>query len=129
MPHVVVRSLDEGPRGDWLETIYHEPTHALVGGRRGAVAEAIAAVSEELGIEVPRNLWHGFLFYFAGRVTEDLIEPITGEDYVQFMERGDVFGETYAHLVEHAEPYVRGEIDLGSAVRRTVDSWVAEHRD
>ena len=129
VPHVVVRSLDEGPRGDWLETIYHEPTHALVGGRRGAVAEAIAAVSEELGIEVPRNLWHGFLFYFAGRVTEDLIEPITGEDYVQFMERGDVFGEYYPHLVAHAEPYVRGEIDLGSAVRRTVESWVAEHGD
>lgn len=53
MPHVVVRSIDDGPRGDWIETVLHEPSHA------------------------------------------------------------------------HAEPYVRGEIDLDTAVRRTLESLQA----
>lgn len=124
--HVVMGTAELSDGGEWVELVFHEASHGLIGNRRGAIAEAIAESAAGLDAEVPRNLWHAILFYLAGRVTEDLIEAHTDESYEIYMFQHDVFAGYHDHVREHIEPYVAGESGLAEAVRATVASVVGE---
>lgn len=109
--HVVVSTKEEGPEGDWVETLFHEASHKLIGGRRGKVAELIQAIADEEELEIPRQLWHGVLFYFAGAVIKDLLVA-EGVAYELYMVRENVFGAYHEALSKNLDPYLAGELTL-----------------
>lgn len=68
--HAVMSSLDPANQGEWmLESLFHEPSHAIVDASSGAIGSDIARLSKELGIKPRYNLWHAILFYTAGELT------------------------------------------------------------
>lgn len=114
--HVVTSTKEEGPEGDWVEILFHEASHKLVGGRRGKVAELIQAIAKAEKLEIPRQLWHGVLFYFAGAVIKDLLVA-DGVGYELYMIRENVFGAYHEALSKSLDPYLAGEHSLEVALK------------
>lgn len=117
--HAVLSSQIEGPEGDWLELLYHEPTHEIISSRRYAVAETINRVAGELNVDAPRGLWHAILFYITGVVTQEFLEK-EGVEYELYMFRKDVFSAYHEVLKAHGPGYMNGEIDLEEYVTRLI---------
>lgn len=120
--HVVITSQDEGPVNDWLELLFHEPSHAVISNNEYKVAEIIAQVSDELGLEVPRNLWHSLLFYFSGVTIQDLLEE-KGIDYELYMVRNQVFDRHHKVIFEYMPEYVKGKATLEKALENLITSY------
>lgn len=119
--HIVTSTHREGPEGDWIETLFHEASHKLIGGRRGAVSEMIQKVAAEEEFKIPRQLWHGVLFYFAGKTTQDLLAT-QGVAYDLFMLRENVFDDYYPALQAAMNPYLEGKHDLEAAIKELLIS-------
>ncbi len=114
--HVVTSTKEEGPEGDWVEILFHEASHKLIGGRSGKVTEVIQAIAEAEQLEIPRQLWHGVLFYFAGVVTKDLLIA-DGIDYELYMIRENVFSAYHEALSKSLDPYLTGKHSLETALK------------
>ncbi|MBX2873302.1 MAG: hypothetical protein KTR30_14420 [Saprospiraceae bacterium] len=119
--HVVVSTKKVGPEGDWVETIFHESSHKLISSRRGKVSELIQALAKEEELEIPRQLWHGVLFYFAGAVIKDLLVA-DGVDYELYMFRENVFGAYHEALTKSLDPYLAGDRNLEMALQELLIS-------
>lgn len=119
--HVVISTHEEGPEGDWVETVFHEASHQLIGARRGAVSKAITEIAAKEELEIPRQLWHGVLFYFAGSVIRDFLIQ-EGVEYELFMMREDVFKSYHEALTTSMDPYLAGEVSLEDALRNLLIS-------
>ena len=52
---------------------------------------------------------------------QDRLEADSGEDYPLYMVREAVYDDYYPLLVERFEPYVAGEIDLETGIRRVIE--------
>ncbi len=115
--HIVISSDDHGPYGSWLELLFHESSHRLISPRNWTVAETIGKVSGELEVEADGQLWHAILFYVAGRAVEESVEAERDEPYTLFMFEFGIFTTFHAALRQHFEPYIRGEVDLETAIR------------
>lgn len=115
--HIVISTASVGPEGDWVETLFHEASHSLIGGRKGKVATTIKEIAAESELVIPRQLWHAVLFYFAGSVIQDLLGE-EGVDYELFMLREKVFGQYHEQLDRHMKPYLQGEVELKIALER-----------
>lgn len=64
--HVTIASTDRGYQGHAaLEMLFHEASHSSISNLYECVTEAAARQK----IDVPRQLWHGVLFYTAGELT------------------------------------------------------------
>ncbi len=114
--HIVTSTKEEGPEGDWVETLFHEASHKLIGARRGKVAELIQSLAEAEELNIPRQLWHAVLFYFAGAVIKDLLVA-DGISYELYMLRENVFGAYQEALGKSLEPYLAGEDSLETALK------------
>ena len=119
--HVVTSTKVEGPAGDWVETLFHEASHKLISGRRGKVSSIIQAIAKEEALEIPRQLWHGVLFYFAGVVIKDLLVA-EGIEYELYMKRENVFSAYHEALSKSLDPYLAGNTSLESALRELLIS-------
>lgn len=117
--HVVITSRDEGKEGDWLELIFHEPSHAIISGRNYKVAELIDNVSKELNLEPPRNLWHSLLFYFSGLAVQEALAN-EGVDYELYMIRNDVFSRHHKTIFNHMPAYANGEVTFEKALEKLI---------
>lgn len=113
--HAVIRSSRWESPYDWIEILFHEPTHAMIAPDEGAVAEAIERVSGRLGVKPAGGLWHAILFYIAGTAVQ---EALAEEDieYALFMFRNDVFSRSHELLRRHMPAYVAGEVSLERAI-------------
>lgn len=118
--HAVVSTINNELEGDWVETIFHEPSHALVSSRRGIVSETINKVCEQLNVKPPRQLWHAFLFYISGRIIQDLLAK-EGINYQLYMFRGKVF-DAYHNSLKELDPFYAGETDLETAIKALIKS-------
>lgn len=109
-------------RDDFVELVFHEPTHAVILPGEGAVAAAIAAAAERLGVPAPRHLWHAILFYFVGAAVDEQLARHGREDYEMYMKRHDVFSAFHDAVFAAMPPYVSGDATLeeaaGEAIRR-----------
>ena len=66
----VIASRPSGQQGfPALELLLHEPSHAIVAPRSGAIGADLARISDELGIKPYSYLWHSILFYTSGELT------------------------------------------------------------
>jgi hypothetical protein len=82
MTHVMISSVDQRYRGyAALEMLFHERSHAWDAG----LDRPVAAAAKELGVTVPRQLWHAVLFYTAGELTARELKA-HGIDYKHFAE-------------------------------------------
>lgn len=114
--HIVTSTKKVGPEGDWVETLFHEASHKLISGRRGKVSALIQKIAKEEALEIPRQLWHGVLFYFAGAVIRDLLVA-DGIDYELYMIRENVFGTYHEALAKNLDPYIADNQSLEAAIR------------
>jgi hypothetical protein len=127
-PHIrLSSSLEENI--DWwaLEMVFHEASHTMVGGRRGAVAAAIRQAAERAGVERPRWLWHAIIFYTTGELVRRALQKDTAVFFVPYAiwqglwHRDDERQAEFAALQEHWQPYLDGTTDFESAIAALVD--------
>ncbi|EZH73026.1 hypothetical protein ATO12_18595 [Aquimarina atlantica] len=108
--------------GDWVETLFHEASHTVIKGRKGAIAESINSVSEKLKVEPPKNLWHAILFYTAGKVSQEAFLEQGINEYTLYMDRENVFS-FYQHAIhKYFPPYLTNEVDLDIAIENIINS-------
>jgi hypothetical protein len=112
--HVVMSSVDIQPPPHWLELVFHESSHSIIGGW-SPLGQAIDSAAAAHDRESPGQLWHAFLFYFSGRVVQDELAAL-GREHTLYMMDKDVFSQAHPLLLEHMEPYVAGEVSLEQAL-------------
>lgn len=110
-------AVDE-PAGNWLELLIHESSHQLILSSKGFVAGTIQDVANDLGVGVPRSLWHAYLFYFSGILTQSFLAKAGKTDYTLYMERNGVFSRYYPALQAHLPDYMAGKCTLAEATRK-----------
>lgn len=104
---------------DALEIVFHEASHTLM--RRGdPVPRALAEAARELGVELPRDLWHVVLFYATGEAVRRALEEAGEPGYTPYLYSYERFGRgawgRHRDAVEAAWPaYLDGERTLGQA--------------
>jgi hypothetical protein len=122
--HVVMQSQDNpGGEGFYaLDSMLHEPSHAIVGDRSGAIGEDIARVTKETGVRPYANLWHAILFYTTGELTRRALDRRGIHDYkpiiLQMYDRG--FRGFRQSLETHWQAYLDGKESREAAIRQIV---------
>lgn len=121
-------SLEEHREWGGLESVYHEASHTMVGGRRGAVAVAIRQAAEEAGVERPRWLWHAIIFYTTGELVRRALQQDTAVFFVPYAIRVGLWRRDeerqaeFAALQEHWQPYLDGQTDFEPAIAAVVQA-------
>jgi hypothetical protein len=121
--HVVISSINSGTQGfAALESLMHEPSHAIVGATSGAIGADLARAAAELGIKPPYNLWHAILFYTSGELTRRALARRGVFDYHPYIagmyERG--FQGFKRPLETHWQAYLDGKVSREAAIRQMV---------
>lgn len=119
--HAVISSTNPGTQGfGALESLMHEPSHAIVAPASGAIGADLARAAAELGVKPPWNLWHAILFYTSGELTRRVLAVRGVRDYRPFMldmyERG--FAGFRQALETHWQAYLDGKISREAAIRQ-----------
>jgi hypothetical protein len=118
--HIIVSSVNSGNQGDAaLEILFHEASHALIAKIREALSTEVKAENKLLR---RRDLWHAVLFYTTGEMVRRQLDG-----YTPYAEKNGLYGRGSldAHEILKADwkPYLDGEIDLTTAVRRLVAAY------
>jgi hypothetical protein len=118
--HAVISSLDPGSQGfAALESLMHEPSHAIVAPSSGAIGADLARAAAELQRKPKYNLWHAILFYTSGELTRRALAA-RGVPYKPFIlgmyERG--FGSFRQPLETHWQAYLDGKVTRDEAIRQ-----------
>jgi hypothetical protein len=119
--HAVMSSLDPANQGEWmLESLFHEPSHAIVDANSGAIGNEIAKLSKELGIKPRYNLWHAILFYTAGELTRREWLKLGVSDYQPIITRmySIQFQGFEQPLRTHWQAYLDGKRTREEAIRQ-----------
>jgi hypothetical protein len=119
--HSVIASQVTGNQGfGALESLMHEPSHAIVGGGTGAIGTELAKFSAELGIRPMASLWHAILFYTSSELTRQALAKRGVRDYQPFIlgmyERG--FRGFRKSLETHWQAYLDGKTSRDAAIRQ-----------
>lgn len=100
------------PAGNWFELLIHEASHHFIFPNVGFIGETINQAADELEKQRPRNLWHGYLFYFTGHICQALLIEEGIADYETYMLRRNVFHWFAPLLNKHLPAYIEGEQTL-----------------
>jgi hypothetical protein len=105
--HVVMDSWEKNkPIGHWLELLYHESSHHLIDSRLGFVGGTITdflAASKQKSLQ---QLWHAYLFYFSGKVTQEALKSQSIENYELYMVHEKVFTVYMPYFEKHLPDYI-----------------------
>ena len=119
-PLITVSSSDRRHRGKRaIEILFHEASHLLT----KELGDTLRAAAQQLGVSLPRGLWHASLFYLTGAVVKEHL----GGDYVTYgegrglYERGGFKG-WLPHLRAAWQPYLDGGVEMVTAAKRLVAS-------
>lgn len=122
-PHIrVSSSLEENRKWKGMEAVFHEASHTMVGGRRGAVAAAIREEADRAGMPPPRWLWHAIIFYTTSELVGRALQSDTAVEFVPYAVRTglwerDADGRAqHEALREHWQPYLDGEVGFEEAI-------------
>ncbi len=119
--HILMETeLNHKPVGNWFELLFHEASHHIIYPSRNFVGEIILTVAKELNIEprYVRELWHIYLFYFTGRVSEALLEKELGIDYELYMVRNQVYNRSYPKVDKFMPAYLEGKESLVEVTKK-----------
>jgi hypothetical protein len=119
--HAVIASTVKGNQGfGALESLMHEPSHAIVGADEGAIGSDLKRLSAETGLRPMASLWHAILFYTSSELTRRALAR-RGVDYQPFMigmyEHGG-FAGFRAALETHWQAYLDGKVSREAALRQ-----------
>lgn len=115
--HVVMNSAEDEVKGNWLELLYHEASHHLISPVAGFIGGTINNTSEVRGLRVPRGMWHAYLFYLSGKVTQSALAENGMEDYEMYMVRNNVFSWFMPYFNKHMPGYIAREVTLEETTR------------
>ena len=119
--HAVISSTDPGYQGfGALESLMHEPSHAIVAPASGAIGADLARAAVELGVKPMSNLWHALLFYTSGELTRKALATRGVSAYQPFianMYEGPFRGFRKA-LETHWQAYLDGKVSREAANRQ-----------
>jgi hypothetical protein len=103
-----------------LEVLLHEPSHAVVDSKSGAIGEDLVRLSRELGIEPRHNLWHALLFYTSGELTRRALAARGVRDYQPYMTSmwDAQFRGMRPSIETHWQVYLDGRMSRDAALRR-----------
>jgi hypothetical protein len=105
--------------GEALEIVFHEASHTLM--RRGdPVPQALAEAASELGVPLPRDVWHVVLFYTTGEAVRRTLAEAGEPSYTPYLYAYERFGKgPWGRLREAVETtwptYLDGERTLDEA--------------
>jgi hypothetical protein len=121
--HAVISSADPGYQGfAALESLLHEPSHAIVAPASGAIGADLARAAAELNVKPRPNLWHAILFYTSGELTRRWLAFHGVHDYRPFIlgmyDRG--FRGFRKALETHWQDYLDGKIPREAAIRQVL---------
>lgn len=120
--HIIISSTRTNTPGTtWVELVFHEASHGLVSGRTGLVGSTIRGQSKKLNKEVPRNLWHGVLFYFAGKATAEALEENGISGHEEYMFRNNVFKQYHEVLNLYFPDYLAGKASFEEVIVRVLN--------
>jgi len=104
-----------------LESLVHEPSHAIVNGGSGAIGSDLARAAAATKVQPRDNLWHAMMFYTTGALTRRALAR-RGIDYVPAItHRYDgPFAGMRKPLETHWQAYLDGELSRDEAVRRVL---------
>ncbi|MGB3464399.1 MAG: hypothetical protein WBA74_03980, partial [Cyclobacteriaceae bacterium] len=106
---------DSDIKGNWMELLYHESAHPLILGSGLFVGGTINDTAEIHQLNIPRGLWHAYLFYFTGKISQKLLKKIGIEYPKTYMQRNGIFGRYYPSLKEHLDLYLDRKVTLAEA--------------
>ena len=108
---IVFSSMAEGARGTrGLEIVFHEAMHQW-----DEPFHLLNRTAQRLKVQIPRTLWHSFIFYTAGYAVEQAVPG--HKPYAE-----DMWGRLPGKqaLDEQWRPYLEGEGALDQAIERVV---------
>ena len=120
--HTIVASPVSGTQGfGALESLVHEPSHAIVDSRSGAIGADLVRLQRELNVSVYSSLWHAILFYTSGELTRRALAE-RGVTYRPFIE--DMYAGPFKGMRESLETnwkaYLDGKMSREEALRKIV---------
>lgn len=120
--HIVMDSnKNRFPEGNWAELILHESAHHLMGSSYGFVAGTIINLAKVHELTIPRQLAHSYLFYFTGKVAQELFKESI-PDYELYMVRNKVFSNRFEILDKHLSEYMNNEKSLADVTLQILKS-------
>jgi hypothetical protein len=121
--HAVIMSTDPGTQGfAALESLMHEPSHAIVDFNYGAIGPDLTKAGRELNVKVPYNLWHAILFYTSGELTRRALERrgVRGYKPMMLAMYAGPFRGMQQSLETHWQAYLDGKVGREEAIREIV---------
>jgi hypothetical protein len=121
--HAVIASVEPGTQGfGALESLMHEPSHAIVDAASAAIGTELTTISRELGVKPPYNLWHAILFYTSGELTRRALADRGVRDYKPFISNmyDGPFRGLRQPLETHWQAYLDGKLSREAAIRQIV---------
>jgi hypothetical protein len=119
--HAVISSTDKGTQGfAALESLMHEPSHAIVDSDTGAIGSDLKRLAAETGLKPMANLWHAILFYTSGELTRRALARRGVSDYRPYilnMYEGPFRGFRPS-LETHWQAYLDGKVSREAALRQ-----------
>jgi hypothetical protein len=119
-PHITVSSAkpeNSGPAA--LEVLFHEASHALA----LKVSEALSSeAASQRKLFRRRAFWHAIVFYTAGELVQRRIDGYTPYA-VNYSLYDRAWPGALPVLEKDWKPYIDGQIDLPTAVRRLVEDY------
>ena len=119
--NVTISTLDPGAlNSTFVETVFHEGSHLLF-SRDSPYRSRIYYMSQEMGMDFPRGLWHAAQFYLCGRVVQDLLKPM-GVSHQLTLYARDIFPEFDSEKCRNAlESYYQGA-DMETAIKALLEA-------
>lgn len=118
--HITVSSAAPANAGNAaLEILFHEGSHALIGGVQSAISQEARAQGKLLR---KRDLWHAVLFYTAGQMVAGQLPG-----YTPYAIQNGLYNRGWSGLLpvldQDWKPYLDGKVDRASAIRRLVSDY------
>jgi len=117
--HVTIAAGDPRHQGlASLEVIFHEASHKW----DAILMKDVDDAARRLNVRPPPGLWHGLLFFNAGRITADALAAAGVGDYVLYMETQRMFDRAYRGMrpaiTTHWGAFLAGQLSRGEATER-----------
>lgn len=119
--HIVMDSKNTAlKKGVWFELLLHESSHHLISSSSGFVGGTIRNIVEVQNKKAPRQFWHGYLFYFSGKVAKEFLTEEGINDYELYMEHNRFFGPMYPTLEKYLPLYMENKASLAEVTSKII---------